>query len=59
MTDDLDMDAEGLPDEPGVLDPWAYDSAPAALIGSGIVFGIAAMAAGGWVAWEAWKVRKQ
>lgn len=56
--DELDLDAEGLPDEPGILDPWAYDAAPSWLIGVGVVFGAASLAAGAWAFWQGLKASR-
>lgn len=56
--DELDFDAEGLPDEPGILDPWAYDAAPAWLLGVGVAFGAASVAAGAWTFWQSWKASR-
>lgn len=45
---ELDMDAEGLPDEP-VRDPWTYDPPSAGKVIAFAVLGIGALAAVGWV----------
>lgn len=48
----LDLDAEGLPDEPLHRDPWTFDPLTPAQVAVWTILGVGSLATAGWVLWR-------